>query len=92
MNLDEKIKALWNNNKILFFLLLIPIGMWLARNFIIDLLVDSGNKVVGDATEKSNQLKSEQDVANAKADQIKDADSAAESDKSKPVGEDWHKK
>lgn len=88
--MDEKIKALWQNNKIVFFLLIPLIGLWFARNIIIGLLVDSGNKVVGDATEKSNELKSSQDVANAQADQAKaDADKAAA--KKDPVGEDWNK-
>lgn len=89
--MDEKIKALWQNNKIVFFLLLIPIGLWFARNFIIDLLVDSGNKIVGETSDKSNQLKSEQDVANAKADQLKaDADKAREN--TPKADEDWNKK
>lgn len=89
--MDEKIKALWANNKIVFFLLIPLIALWFARNVLIDLLVSSGNKVVGDATQKSEALKSDQDVANAKADQIiKDADTAA---KNKPaVDEDWDKK
>lgn len=88
--MDEKIKNLWNNNKIVFFLLVPLIVLWFCRNIIIGLLVDSGNKVVGEATTKSNELKGQQDVANAKADQIiADADKhAAEKPK---VGEDWNK-
>lgn len=89
--MDEKIKNLWQNNKIFFFILLPLIALWFARNIVIDLLVSSGNKAVGDASEKSDKLKSEQDVANTKADQIKaDADKAA--DHREPVGEDWNKK
>jgi hypothetical protein len=91
--MDEKIKGLWSKNKLFFFLLLPLSALWFARNLIIDLLVSSGNKLVGDATEESNKLKSEQDIANAKADQIKaDADAAAAADKAEPVGEDWNKK
>lgn len=88
--MDKKIKTLWQNNKIVFFLLIPFIALWFARNVVIDLLVKSGNKVVGDATAQSEALKSTQDIANAKADQIiHDADQAAAN---KPVvGVDWNK-
>lgn len=90
MNLDEKIKNLWNNNKIVFFLLIPLIALWYFRNVIIDLLVSSGNKVVTDTTKKSDELKHDQTVANTKADQIiADADAAAA--KKPLVGEDWNK-
>lgn len=89
--MDAWIKNLWANNKIVFFLLIPLIALWFARNIIIGMLVDSGNKVVGDATAKSNELKTAEDIANAQANQIKaDADAAAAN---KPaVGEDWNKK
>lgn len=91
--MDEKIKGLWAKNKLFFFLLLPLIALYFARNWITDILVDSGNKVVGDATDKSNELKHAQDVANAQANQLKaDADAAAAAGKNKPVGEDWNKK
>lgn len=91
--MDERIKNLWANNKIVFFLLIPLIGLWFARNVIIGLLVDSGNKVVGDATQKSDALKHDQDVAAAQADQKKaDADATAAASEAKPVGEDWNKK
>lgn len=89
--MDEKIKTLWQNNKIVFFLLIPFIALWFARNVVIDLLVKSGNKVVGDATTQSEALKSTQDVANAKADQIiHDADQAAANKLA--VDENWNKK
>lgn len=89
--MDEKISNLWKTNKIAFFLLLIPIGLWFARNIIIDLLVKSGNKVVGDATTQSEVLKNESTVANTKADQII-ADADAQAAAKPAVGEDWNKK
>jgi len=89
--MDEKIKSLWANNKIVFFLLIPLIALWFARNAIISLLVSSGNKVVGDATTKSDQLKQEETVANAKADQLKaDADKARQD--TPKADEDWNKK
>lgn len=89
--MDEKIKALWQNNKIVFFLLIPLIALWFARNVIINLLVSSGNNIVGDTTAKSDVLKHDETVANTQADQIKaDADKAAAT---KPaVGEDWNNK
>lgn len=91
--MDEKIKSLWQNNKILFFLLIPLIVLWFARNLIIELLVSSGNKIVGDTTAKSDVLKQDQTVADAQANQIKaDADAAAAAAQKEPVGEDWNKK
>lgn len=89
--MDEKIKNLYNNNKIVFFLLVPLIALYFCRNILIGLLVDNGNKIAGEAAKKSDELKSEEVAANSKADQIiADADKHAAD---KPaVGEDWNKK
>jgi hypothetical protein len=88
--MDEKIKSLWQNNKILFFLLIPLILLWFGRNLLISLLVSSGNKVVGDSSKKSEELKQAETIANTKADQIiQDADQNAA--KKPVVGEDWNK-
>lgn len=88
--MDEKIKALWANNKIVFFLILPLITLWFLRSIVIDLLVSSANKTMNDTTTKDESLRHDQDTANAQANQIKaDADKAREN---KPnVGEDWNK-
>jgi hypothetical protein len=89
--MDEKIKALWVNNRILFFLLLPLIAVYFLRNWIISLLVDSGNKLVSDTTKKSDALKQEETVANTQAEQIKAQADAAPA--TTPVAdEDWNKK
>ncbi len=89
--MDERIKNLWNNDKLEFFLLIPLIALYFARNVIIDLLVSSGNKIAGDATQKSDALKHDATVASTRADQIiQDANQAAAN---KPVvTEDWFKK
>ena len=89
--MDDKIKALWANNKILFFLLIPLIALYFLRNWVISLLVDSGNKIISDTSKKNDELKSHEDAANAQADQIKaDADKARNNT---PVAdEDWYKK
>lgn len=89
--MDQKIKDLWNNNKVLFFLLIPLVAVWFGRNIIIDLLVSSSNKVVGDATGKSDKLTHESDAANAQANQIK-AQADVTAAKKDPVTEDWNKK
>lgn len=89
--MDQWAKDLWAKNKLVFILLIPLILLAVFRNVIIDLLVKSGNRVVGDATAKSDELKTAEDIANAQANQIKaDADAAAA--KKDPVGEDWNKK
>lgn len=89
--MDKKIQDLWQNNKIVFFLLLIPIALWFCRNLIVDLLIGSSKKTMEKAEEKSKELEKESLVANTQADQIiKDADKAAV--KKDEVTEDWYKK
>jgi len=90
-NIEEKIKSLWENNKLLFLLLLPILALVMFRNVLIDILVSSGNKKVGEATLASDQLKQEATVANTQADQIiKDADHA---DATKPTAdENWNTK
>ena len=91
--MDEKIKSLWANNKIIFFLLIPLIALWFGRNLIIDLLVSNSNKTVGDTTGKSDSLKHDEIVANSQANQIKaDADAQVTATKSDLVTEDWNKK
>lgn len=89
--MDQKIKDLWNNNRIVFFLCIPLIALYFARNWLISLLVASGNKVVGDTTAQSDVLKQDEAVANTKADQIiADADKQAAN---KPaVDENWDQK
>ena len=88
--MDEKIKNLWNNNRLVFFLLIPFIALFFLRNILIDMLVSSGNKVVSDTSKKSDELKQESVIADTKANQIiEDADEAR---KDQPkVGEDWDK-
>lgn len=89
--MDQKIKDLWNNNKLLFLLFIPFIALWFFRNLVISLLVTSGNKIVGDTTQKSEALKTQETVENTKANQIiQDADQAAAN---KPaVDENWNRK
>lgn len=89
--MDDKIKALWANNKILFFLLLPLVLLAIFRNVLISLLVSSGNKIVSDSTAKSDELKTEADKANTQANQII-ADADKKSEDKPTVTEDWNKK
>ncbi len=88
--MNDKIKNLWNNNRLVFFLLIPFIALFFLRNILIDMLVSSGNKVVSDTSKKSDELKQESVVADTKANQIiEDADKAR---KDQPkVGQDWDK-
>ena len=88
--MDEKIKNLWINNKVLFFILIPLIAVFFLRNIIIDLLISGGHKALDEAKKKSDELKNDSSVANTKANQIiEDANKASEN---KPkVTEDWNK-
>lgn len=89
--MDQRIRDLWNSNKIVFFLLIPLIALYFARNWLIDLLVKNSNKTVSDTTAQSEALNLDETVANTKADQI-----VADADKQvadKPiVDEHWDQK
>ena len=69
--MDEKIKNLWQNNKILFFLLLPLILVVVFKDVIIEVLLGSARKMSNEAKDKDADLKAKQDEANAKANQLK---------------------
>jgi hypothetical protein len=87
--MDQKIKDLWNNNKLFFFLLL-PIIIFIVLNGkILDLLIKSAKQIIR-KVENSNSSAQDNEL-NARADQLKEDTDAL--GKPKPsIGEDWHKK
>jgi zona occludens toxin (predicted ATPase) len=94
--MDEKIKGLWNSNKILFFLLIPIILIFVFRDLIMSILIGSARKVSENAKKEDEQLKSKADEAERqselekqKADLIADR---IENRKEEDVSEDWHKK
>lgn len=92
--MDNWIKNLWNNNKILFFVLLPLVLIVFFRDLIMELLIGSVRKEVRETKDKDAKLKAEQDAANKEAERLK-----AEADKidkdienGKDPDKDWHKK
>lgn len=90
--MDEKIKALWANNKLLFLLALPLLLLFLFRDLLFSILVGSARKTFQKATEVDQKLATEQKTA-------EDAGNAAQADaaelekkaKSATVDEDWNK-
>jgi hypothetical protein len=89
--MDQKLKDLWNNNKIVFFILLPLIAIWMFRNILIDLLIGSSHQLTQDATGKDQVLANEEAAAKAKAEQLQQQAAAAGQNKPE-VGADWYKK
>ena len=93
--MDQWIKNLWNNNKIVFFLLIPVVLLVLFKNVIFAFLANSVKGEVKDAIKKDDELKSTQDnlvkesekqkpLADAKEEEIKNNDAETAS-------ADWHK-
>lgn len=94
--MDEKIKNLWNNNKILFFILLPLILIFVFRDLILSLLIGSARKVSEGAKKEDEKLKDQALQAEREADKLKtQSDSIEEKIKERTeddIPEDWHKR
>lgn len=98
--MDEKLKSLWANNRVLFFILLpliiVVVLVFTFRDLVLALLIGSARKVSDEAKKQDDQLKtqadtakSQSDVAKAQADQI---DKTIQDRKEGDISEDWNKK
>jgi hypothetical protein len=98
--MDEKLKQYWNSNKLMFFLVVIPLGLaFLAftfRDLIFAMLAGSARKTVEEAKKTDETLKGKVDTAAqdaAKAQAAADAAAKRIADrKEDDISEDWHKK
>ena len=95
MSLDQKLKDLWNGNRLAFWLLVIPLGLCIVaykfRSVIIDLLVSDSRKIAIETEKQDDALAQQQAAAAAQAALL--VQQAADLAKDKPaVGEDWNKK
>jgi len=84
-------KALWEKNKILFFILIPLILIVKFRDILISLIVSGGKKALEDAQKKDGELAATEVNANNQANKlVEDAKKLAEN--KTPVDEDWYKK
>lgn len=94
MNLDEKLKELWKNNKLAFWLLVLPIGLCIVaykfRSVLIDLIASDGRKIAIETEQKDKDLATQQAAAAAQGQQLVQQAQDLGKDK-KPVTEDWNK-
>jgi cell division protein FtsB len=94
--MDEKIKNLWNNNKILFILLIIPITLWFLKDIIFAMVASSARKTAEEARKEDGKLSEEVTRLDKEAAVTKaEADAAGKrvtNRKEEDVDEDWHKK
>lgn len=88
--MDAWISALWNKNKIVFFLLLPIVVLYFCRNIIISLLVNSARKVSNEAKKQDEKLKDEQVDLNNKADNLRDNANSPKDTAEKD--EEWYKR
>lgn len=98
--MDEKLKEYWNNNKILFFLVVVPITLGIIlftlRDFIFALLAGSARKTAEEAKKEDAKLQSvanQAEIDAAKAQAAADAAAKRIADrKEDDIPEDWNKK
>lgn len=94
--MDEKLKELWNTNKVFFFLLLPLALVFLFRDFLFALLAGSAHKTADEAKQKDADLQTQANAAEVDAAKAQTAaDEAAKriaDRKEGDVSEDWNKK
>ena len=98
--MDEKLKNYWNNNKLMFFLVVIPITLGIIlftlRDLIFAMLAGSARKTAEEAKKEDAVLKAQGDeaaIAAAKAQAAADAaGKRIEDRKEDDISEDWNKK
>lgn len=87
----EKLKEIWNKNKLLILIIVPLILLAKFRDILIDLIVASGKRLMDKTKAEDAKLKQEQDEANNKANQII-ANADKKDDDKPPVDDDWYKK
>lgn len=88
--MDQKIKDLWNNNKLTFLLLIVPVLIAIFRNSLIDLLISNSKKIAADTQNQDTALATQEKQANDQANQIVESAEKLSQDPTK-VTEDWNK-
>lgn len=91
--MDEKIKSMWQNNKILFFLLIIPITLWFLKDIIMSMLVRNANSELQETKDKDKELAADIDSAKAQAQVLKASSDQKEAEIAKIKDDaDWNEK
>ena len=90
--MDEKLKNLFEKNKIVFFLLLPLVLLIIFKDALFSLLVASSRKIFNDAKQKDEKLQKEEVELTAQADKLKaESDQIEKSIGKGSVDEDWNK-
>lgn len=87
--MDQWITNLWTKNKILFFILIPVILIFVFKNLIMEYLVGSLRKRVEEAKKQDAKLEKDFDKINDQADKLREE---ANQNPTIPDDEDWHKK
>ena len=98
--MDDKLREYWNSNKLMFFLVVIPLGLafvaFVLRDLIFSALAGSSRKMTEEAKQKDAQLQATSAAAAAQAAQAQqtadDAQKRIDDRKEDDVPDDWYKK
>ena len=91
--MNKWIIDLWENNKILFWILIPLVLIVFFKDLILDLLIGSARRISNAARQKDESLKSKEDRANNEANRLRDEANRIQNeiDNINP-GEDWNNK
>lgn len=90
--LEANILAVWQKDKVLLCVLVIPLILLKVRSMIIDQLTQASKKDLATTVVKSDQLQAQENKENVQADAIiKQADQTRKTEQDQPVTDDWYK-
>lgn len=90
--MNQKIKDLWNNNKLIFFIALPIIILVFFSDVIIKLIAASSRRIVKEAGGVDSELRKQaEDAINAANKAKSEADKIRDQMDNVEVDEDWHK-
>jgi hypothetical protein len=91
--MDSFFSNLWNKNRVLFFILIPLVILWVLKDILLKSIVFLGNREFKKAVEKDKEIKSEQDRLNNQANDHKANSDRLEKEIEKiSEDEEWHKK
>ena len=98
--MDEKIKNLWNNNRLLFWILFpliaIVVLVFTFRDLILALLIGSARKTSEEAKKQDqtlqNQINEQEKQAALEQQKADDAQKRIDDRKDSDISDDWYKK
>jgi len=90
---EDDIKSVWEKDKVLIALIIIPLILLKIKNMIVDQLTNLSKKDLASTVAQTEVLAAQEAKANTQADAIvKKADEDRKQEQGQSVQDDWYKK